>query len=741
MNAAPEQAKARPRWPWLALCLATIALICAGQIYVATIADRAALTRELAVVKAGLTSRMREIAGASASAASRIEHLHYPATGLDAARAEQIIGADLRQKGFSAALITDRGGEPLYQMRTGSTGGPSGAELLAVARNDAIRLQTEAYAPADQPAPADQALSESTIATHTAVIGARLFVINTAPVLTAAQGSGGAVHTLTLVTAYEIGDSFLNAFGGRFLLNAPELHIAMTGAGAEKAFPARLSGEARILLSDGREQPVAAFDWRPFQPGADILAQTVVPISAGLLGLSAWAGLLYARERRSLGELIASAAQAAHMAQHDALTGLANRALLGDRLAYAIAGLRRDGRTFAIHCIDLDRFKHINDTYGHEAGDQLIRIVSERLSGTCRKIDTLARLGGDEFAIIQIDATPEAAAYMAERIVTMMAEPIDLAAGRLLIGASVGVSIIENGDIDPAEGLRQADLALYRAKDAGRGRYAFFNTEMDAHVRTRRALKDDLRAAIAADGLDLHYQPQVNINSQIAGLEALVRWKHPRLGSIPPSVFIPLAEESGLIHELGMLTLRRAFEDSRRWRHLRIAINISHAQLQGKDFVANVQKLVEEKQVDPRSFELEIAESLLLGEDSHTLATLNALRGLGFNIALDNFGTGYSKLSSLQNYPIDKIKIDRSFIAHLGIKVEADALVQAIVRLARGLSLSVVAEGVETESQRQYLTAAGCGNVQGYLFGKPASSAEILSLLREESPDQPVAAA
>ena len=340
-----------------------------------------------------------------------------------------------------------------------------------------------------------------------------------------------------------------------------------------------------------------------------------------------------------------------------------------------------------------------------------------------------------------MDATPDSAAQLADRIVKSLAEPIDLSAGRLFIGASVGVSMIADGNIEPAEGLRQADLALYRAKDGGRGRYAFFNSEMDASVKGRRALQDDLRAALRTKSLELHYQPQVNSRSEIVGLEALVRWKHPTRGAISPAVFVPLAEESGLIDELGMFTLRRAFEDSRRWMHLKVAVNVSATQLRRKDFVARLEALVGDMGVEPRNFELEITEGLLLGDDAQTHDTLNQIRSLGFHIALDDFGTGYSSLSYLQKYPIDKIKIDRSFITNLGIEHEADAVVHAIVRLARALGLSVIAEGVETESQRQHLTAVGCGNVQGFLFGKPASSADILALLSGTHPGRASAAA
>jgi diguanylate cyclase (GGDEF)-like protein len=456
--------------------------------------------------------------------------------------------------------------------------------------------------------------------------------------------------------------------------------------------------------------------------------------AGALVVLSAGALLLYLRGRKTAQGLAASEARASHLAYHDALTGLPNRAQLADRLARSKHVLRRTGRAFAVLCVDLDRFKEVNDSFGHPAGDELIQIVARSLRAACRETDFLARVGGDEFIVIQDEATPETAGLLADRIVKVLSEPILLQAGQAHIGASIGIVLANEAAQEPQEWLRRADLALYRAKNAGRGQFAFFEPEMDAAMRTRHALQADLREALANDDLELVYQPQVDGKGQIAGVEALVRWVHPEHGPVSPTAFVRLAVESGLIEALGAFTLRRAFRDSVQWCDLRVSINLSAAQFRQKDFLDRLERLVVEAGVTPSSFELEITEALLLGDDPRTNATLLRLREMGFTIALDDFGQGYSSLSSLQRHPIDKIKIDRSIVAQLGADHRAEAVVSAIVQLARALGLSVVAEGVETRAQRDHLLSAGCADVQGYLTGKPMPAREIASFVARRLP-------
>ena len=379
----------------------------------------------------------------------------------------------------------------------------------------------------------------------------------------------------------------------------------------------------------------------------------------------------------------------------------------------------------AVHCIDLDRFKEVNDNYGHIIGDELIRQAALRMAAQCRSGDTFARLSGDQFAVIQLNATPARAAALAARLVEVMAQAVDLSVGRVFVGCSIGVALISDGDADCAEAVRQADLALYRAKHNPAVRYCFFETEMDQAIKDRRALEADLREALSQGALQLAYQPQVDHRGLMTGVEALVRWTHPERGPISPAYFVAIAEECGLIDTLGQFTLRRAFEDSRRWNGLKVAVNVSAHQLRMKDFAPRLADLVAEMNVDPENFELEITEGVLLGDDPITHDTLQQLRAMGFALALDDFGTGFSSLSYLQRYPINKIKIDRSFVINLGADDGAEAVVGAIVALAKALKLAVIAEGVETTDQRRRLAAVGCSAIQGYLFSRPVPADSI----------------
>ncbi len=418
-------------------------------------------------------------------------------------------------------------------------------------------------------------------------------------------------------------------------------------------------------------------------------------------------------------------ARVRHLAYHDMLTGLPNRALLKEKLGQLTEHLRRTGSAYAVHCIDLDNFKSINDTFGHQTGDELVRIVAATLTAECHRDDMIARLGGDEFAIVQAHASEEEAAALAQRVVNSISQPIDLEVARVHIGCSIGVTIVRDRSADPMESLREADLALYRAKGEGRSRFVFFEPDMDAAVRLRRELQEDLRRAIDNRTITLAYQPQMSDTGEIVGIEALARWNHEERGVVPPSVFIPVAEEGGLIVDLGYYLLRQALSDSSRWPDLKVAVNVSAAQLRMKNFVQCVRSLIRETRANPKQFELEITESVLMGDDPATLETLRRLRDLGFSLALDDFGTGYSSLSYLRHYPIDKIKIDRSFITNLGSDAGADAIISALIKLAHSLNMTVIAEGVETESQLASLSSAGCNFVQGFLFGRPMVADDI----------------
>lgn len=547
-------------------------------------------------------------------------------------------------------------------------------------------------------------------ATQIAAVGSDIYILN------ASRAAPGASEPVVR-TARRLGSGFVSALQHRYMLDDLQMR-----PGAVTAPRGMTVAQLRSL----DDTPVASLVWTPAAPGRQLYTSAIMPILLVVCSIAGIAFMTFGRGRRVAQGLVASEARAKHMALHDALTTLPNRVLFTDRLSHALEQLRRKPGFVAVFCIDLDRFKEVNDTFGHHCGDDLLREAARRLAATVRTSDTLARLGGDEFAIVQADATPVAAAALARRINLAMAAPVELSVGRLFIGCSVGITLIDNADISPVEALRQADLALYKAKDAGRGQYSFFEPEMDAALRMRRAVEADLREALANGGLEMNYQSQVDSEGRPVGVEALVRWNHPTRGSVSPSFFVPIAEECGLIEPLGIFTLRTAFSDSLLWPpHVKVAVNVSAAQLRLHSFIPSVRRLLDETGADPRRFELEITEGVFLGENPKVHENLNKLRDLGFTLALDDFGTGYSSLSYLRRYPVNKIKIDRSFTAALGADQESDEVVGAIIKLARALNLAVVAEGVETQDQRSRLAAAGCPDVQGFLFSRPMGASAM----------------
>ncbi|NGM22377.1 EAL domain-containing protein [Roseomonas stagni] len=430
-----------------------------------------------------------------------------------------------------------------------------------------------------------------------------------------------------------------------------------------------------------------------------------------------------------------------HLATHDQLTGLPNRRLFHDRLEQTAAGLKRYGGHFAVLALDLDRFKEVNDTLGHAAGDELLRQVAKRITDAMRESDTLARLGGDEFAIIQRSAEqPKAAEALAARLVELLSQPFILHGNQAMIGTSIGIALsVESA---PDHLLQDADTALYRAKAEGRNGFRFFSAEMNQALRERRALEQDLREAMATGQLHLHYQPQVNLSTgRVIGLEALLRWDHPVRGRVMPDRFIPLAEEIGLLSRIGEWVLREACAVATRWPGLRMAVNISAHQFQAADFLRAVRTALEETGLPPARLEIEITEGVLLTDTERTLATLEALHALGVSVAMDDFGTGYSSLGYLHKFRFDKIKIDRSFVATLTDDPQAVAIVRAMIGITHALGLRCNAEGVENAVQAALLRAEGCTEAQGYLYGRAVPETELAALIESAGGPQAEAVA
>ena len=417
-----------------------------------------------------------------------------------------------------------------------------------------------------------------------------------------------------------------------------------------------------------------------------------------------------------------------HLAHHDGLTDLPNRVLFRAKLEEALAFARR-GHNLALLCLDLDQFKEVNDTLGHPIGDALLQAAAQRLTDCTREIDTVARIGGDEFTIVQtaIEKPTEATGF-ANRLLDLMSTPFEVAGHQIVIGTSIGIALAPQDGLDPDQLLRCADMALYRAKQDGRGVYRLFQAEMDAQMQARRLLELDLRQALPSGQLEVFYQPQVDLRvGAMTAVEALLRWHHPQRGLVSPSQFIPLAEEIGLIVPIGEWVLREACRTVASWPGaLRVAVNLSPAQFKCRNLVAAVERALHEAGLPPDRLELEITETVMLNDTDSTLATLTKLRSLGVRIAMDDFGTGYSSLSYLRRFPFDRVKIDQSFVRDIPSKSDCGAIVRAVASLSRELGMATTAEGVETREQLDLLMSAGCSEIQGYLFS-PAVTGDAVA--------------
>jgi diguanylate cyclase (GGDEF)-like protein len=420
-----------------------------------------------------------------------------------------------------------------------------------------------------------------------------------------------------------------------------------------------------------------------------------------------------------------------YLATHDALTDLPNRVLFRERLEEALERTER-GERFAVHCLDLDRFKDVNDMQGHAIGDTLLQQAAERLRDSVRGENVVGRLGGDEFAVIQCQVeAPEAAGKLAMRIIQALSAPYHVHGQELSISASVGIALVPGDGTDPDQLMKNADLALYRAKSDGRGTFRFFEREMDARLQARRRFEGELRTALTRKEFEVYYQPVLDVQANaITGFEALLRWHHPLRGMVPPAEFIPVAEETGLIIAIGEWVLRQACAEAAGWpTEIKVAVNLSAVQFKSQNLVATVTRALADARLAPDRLELEVTESVLLLESQATLATLHKLREQGVRIAMDDFGTGYSSLSYLRSFPFDKIKIDRSFVRDLATKHDASAIVHAIADLARNLGMTTTAEGVETDEHFAMLRSEGCTEIQGYLISPPKPADHVRPLL------------
>ena len=505
---------------------------------------------------------------------------------------------------------------------------------------------------------------------------------------------------------------------------------------------AAAASEYAFELKDAAERAVMRLAWTPKKPGAEIVTSVIPFIAVAFAGFALLAALIYGYMRRTSATIAQGEQRLRYLALHDPLCGLPNRNYFGERLEQVIKEVRAGGAPAAVFYIDLDHFKDVNDTLGHPVGDELIRSVTTRLSGLVRAEDLVGRLGGDEFAVISACAADIADVQrMADRIISAICAPYKIGGHNILIGASIGIATInEHSSGGAADVMRYADMALYRAKNEGRNRACIYDAAMDADLSQRKLLESDLRDAIAKDGLRVAYQPIVNDSGDtIVGVEALARWTHAERGDIEPAQFIPIAEHSGLIIELGEWVLRRACTDGKAWPGVIVSVNVSPLQFRRPDFVDSVERILAETEFDPARLELEITESTLLGNVDNAEVAMHRLKAIGLRLALDDFGTGYSSLAYLRRFPFDKLKIDRSFVRSIERSPDAAAIVHAIVGLGRGLGMKVTAEGVETAEQQLFLRAAGVHSMQGYRFGRPGSPSLIATRLAMPWPHRSIA--
>jgi diguanylate cyclase (GGDEF)-like protein/PAS domain S-box-containing protein len=433
----------------------------------------------------------------------------------------------------------------------------------------------------------------------------------------------------------------------------------------------------------------------------------------------------------------AVAQKMAHLAQHDFLTDLPNRVLFSDRVANAIALARRHDKQRAVLFLDLDRFKHINDSLGHAIGDKLLQSVAQRLVACVRGSDTVSRQGGDEFVVLlsEIEHAQDAA-LSAEKMLLALSAPHTITEKELHITASIGISIYPDDGQDAETLIRCADAAMYHAKDKGRNNYQFFTEDMNVRAVERQFLEGSLRRALKRREFVLHYQPKINLETgAITGVEALIRWRHPERGLIPPAMFVPIAEDCGLIVPIGRWVLHEACRQAQAWIDaglppIPVAVNISAVEFQSKDFLDGVRATLKETRLNPRYLELELTESVLMQNAESTAAALIALKAIGVRLAIDDFGTGYSSLSYLRQFPIDTLKIDQSFVREINVGSHDDTIVSAVISMGKTLKQKVVAEGIETGEQLAFLQRQHCGEGQGYHFSRPVSAEELVTFLK-----------
>ncbi len=685
-------------------------------------ADEMAINNERQLLSRALMDAARQTAGDIASIANSESGVRNIQESYDPQWAERHVGQWLyRFFEIDLAFVVHGLAQPIFAMREGKNANPAwGREVLQ-------ELQTFITAFYDQPANPAAEKPGPAPTTAVAASGTRAFALKNilnAPAIVAIVAvapAGTTAHPKPTIPAV-IGVKFIDKpllTEIAALLKLSHLRIV----GAEAIDP----DDSTLVLRDAEDQPISHLAWTSRRPGTAMIAMVTPFIAIVFAGLVLMAVLIRRYVQRTATEIELGETQLRYLAMHDTLSGLPNRMFFSEQLETAIVSAHNANSTAAVLCIDLDHFKDINDTLGHAIGDELILHVTARLQRAVRGHDLVARLGGDEFAIIStIQVDYELLQSIGARIITALTAPYAVADRTITIGASIGVAVIDDRTANASHVMRNADLALYRAKNDGINRVCIYDPVMDAALLDRKLMESDLRAALADNDLRLAYQPVMSsAGDTIIGIEALARWTHPDRGEVSPVEFIPIAESSGLIVDLESWALRQACLDCKQWPGVTLSINVSPLQFRRTDFVDAVERTLALTGFDPSQLELEVTESTFLGNMDVTETAMLRLKALGVRLALDDFGTGYSSLLYLRRFPFDRIKIDRSFVGNIERAPDAAAIVHAVVGLGRGLGMRVTAEGVETPEQHMFLRAAGVHAMQGFLFGQPCSAAEI----------------
>jgi diguanylate cyclase (GGDEF)-like protein len=716
----------------LALAVFALAMVVGFGLYAVVQADRTSLDRQKILFADGLKDQMADVVREQESVTVWDDSVVNARARNDGWMAENLSVWMYDYYGHDRVYILDAAGKPIHAMREGKLMPPAAygddesailpsvekiRRLIALASNDD---------PADDP-PKLVAEDIVTIAGKPAIVSIMPLVPSSDKV-TQEPGSE-YLH----VSVQFVDDTLVKKIADRYLLSGAHL------LGTSQKAPA-----AAIPLVDSHGVILGYVAWTQVKPGLAVMRRASPAFAAGVLlagGMLAW---LLRRLRRTSTALQVSQDQAQYLAFHDTLTGLPNRALFEDRLRQALAAANRNKTSMALLYLDLDRFKHVNDTLGHPAGDELVRQTATRLQRALREVDTVARLGGDEFAIVLPDVGGmRNAEEVSEKLLLKLHAPFDLMGDTVFVGASIGIALSGDG-ADADDLLRKADIALYEAKKNGRGRYEVFAGDMDDILLRKRRIESELRLALVnGTGLKLEYQPIFAADGKtVLGVEALIRWDHDVHGALPTAQFIAIAEERGMIGQLGEWALREACRFAAGTELPWIAVNVSPLQLRDEGFAETVAAILAETGLAATRLQVEITENVLL-ENSETIRkTLGTLRRAGIGIVLDDFGTGYSSLSYLRRHAIDKLKIDRSFVRLLDQDDSSAAIVKALIDLAAALKVQVTAEGVETEAQKARLVAMGCQQLQGFLLSPPLDGARLLEGARPRAKEgRPAASA